>query len=68
VSSSFHPLENALLTKFIPALAGLDSPGELQQSLFALPKRFAGLGIIAPDYLPSAEFSASLYRCMLLHH
>ena len=60
-SSSFHKLEKALLTKFIPALTGLDSPGTLQRSLFALPTRFGGLGIVAPDSLSPAEFSASLY-------
>ena len=56
MSSSFHPLEKALLTKFIP---GLDSPGELQRSLFSLPTCL--VGIVAPDSLSSIEFSASLY-------
>ena len=64
-SSSFDKLEKALLTKFIPALIGLDSPGTLQRSLFALPTRFGSLGIVAPDSLSPAEFSAS---CMLQHH
>ena len=48
-------------TKFIPALTGLDSPGTLQRSLFVLPTRFGGLGIVAPDSLSPAEFSASLF-------
>lgn len=60
-TSYFQRLEKALLTKFIPALTGLDPPGTLQRSLFALPTRFGGLGIVAPDSLPSVEFSASLY-------
>jgi len=46
MSSSFHPLEKALLTKFIPALTGLDSLGALQQSLFVLLTRLGGLGIV----------------------
>ena len=60
-SSSFQSLEKALLTKFIPALTALDPPGALQRSLFALPTRFGGLGIVAPDSLSSIEFSASMY-------
>jgi len=62
-SSHFKQLEDVLLTKFIPALTGLDPPGELQRSLFALPTmhRFGGLGIIAPNSLSSVEYSASLY-------
>jgi len=61
MSSSFHPLEKALLTKFIPALIGLDSPGALQRLLFALPARLGGLGIVARDSLAPLEFSASLF-------
>ena len=61
MSSPFHSLEKALLTKFIPAVTSFDSPGELQRSLFALPIRLGGLGIVAPDSLSSNEFSASLY-------
>ena len=49
------------MTKFIPALTGLDPPGALQRSLFALPTRFGGLGIVAPDSLLESEFSASMY-------
>ena len=60
-SSSFQSLEKTLLTKFIPALTGLDPPGALQRSLFALPTRFGGLGIVAPDSLSFIEFSASMY-------
>ena len=33
----------------------------MQRSLFALPIRLGGLGIVAPDSLSSNEFSASLY-------
>ena len=42
-------------------MTGLDTPGELQCSLFALPTRFGGLGIVAPNSLSSVEYSASLY-------
>ena len=60
-SSSFHKLDEALLTKFMPALTGMDSPGTLQHSHFALPIRLGSLGIVAPDSLSPAGFSASLY-------
>jgi len=59
-SSCFLKLEEALMTKFILALTGHDPPAALQHSLFALPTRFGGLGIITPDSLSSSEFSASL--------
>ena len=58
--SCFLKLEEALTTKFIPALTGHDPPAALQHSLFALPARFGGLGIIVQDSLSSSEFSASL--------
>ena len=50
-----------ILTKLIPSLTGLDPPGELQCSVFALPTRFGGLGIVAPNTLSSVEYFASLY-------
>ena len=56
-SSSFQPLEKEILTKFIPALTGLDPPGALQRSLFTLPMRFGGLGIVATDSLSESEYS-----------
>jgi len=47
--------------KFIPTLTGLDPPDALQHSLFALPTKFGGLGIVAPNSLSLTEFSASMY-------
>ena len=61
--SCFLKLEEALTNKFIPALTDHDPPTALQHSLFTLPTRFGGLGIISPDSfnsLSSSEFSASL--------
>ena len=44
------------------SLTSLDwPPGALLHSLFALPTRFGGLGIVAPDSLSLTEFSASMY-------
>ena len=64
-SSNFQPLEKEILTKFTPALTGLDPPGALQCSLFALPTRFGGLGI---NSLSESEFSASIYALHLCDH
>ena len=47
--------------KFIPALTGFDPPGALQRLLFALPTRFGGLSIVAPNSLSMTGFSASMY-------
>ena len=66
-SFCFLKLEEALTTKFIPALTGHDPPATLQYSLFALSKRFGDLGIIAPGSLSSSEFSASLSATAPLH-
>jgi len=56
--SSFQQLEETLLTKFIPVLTGLVL---FKHSLFALPIRFHGLGIVAPNPLSMTEISASMY-------
>ena len=64
-SSSFHKLEKALLTKFIPALTGLDSPGTLQRSLFALPIRLEAWALLL---LILCHLLNSQTHCMLQHH
>jgi len=67
VSSNFRQLEETLLTKFIPALTGLDPPGAVQHSIFTFPTRFGGLSIVAPDSLSLNKFSASMYVTEPLH-
>ena len=49
------PLEDAMPTAFIPALTGLDAPGDLERDLFAMPVRYGGLGLVNPISIAEIE-------------
>ena len=48
ISALFHPLEDAIRHKFIPALLGGKVVNDVERKLLALPYRYGGLGIRNP--------------------
>ena len=61
-----QPLEEALRTLFIPALTGLDAPGDLGRQLFAMPPRYGGLGLTNPTSIAVSEHQTSIRLTTLL--
>ncbi len=53
------PLEQAIYSKFIPALTGQPPPGEQIRSLLALPARFGGLGLTNPTISAKEQSNSS---------
>ena len=57
---------------FIPALTGLDAPGDLERELFAMPARYGGLGLVNPvsiaeiEHQTSVRFMAHLVAAIIL--
>ena len=58
----FQPLEDIILHKFIPALTGKDGISALERSVFALPVRLGGLGIINPVQQASHFYDSEASR------
>ena len=59
IGDLLQPLEDAIRQRFLPALTGRESPGELERELFALPTRLGGLGITDPTTSVGDHFQAS---------
>jgi hypothetical protein len=55
----FHPLENAISQKLIPAIIGRNI-NDVERRLLALPVRFGGLGIQNPTITAETEFKNSI--------
>ena len=55
------PLEQVIRQKFLPSLTGRGAPGEEVRSLFGLPTRLGGLGIIDPVSALAEEHARSKY-------
>lgn len=53
------PLEQAICTKFIPALTGQPLPGELMRKLLPLPARLGGLGLTNPTLSAKEQRNSS---------
>ena len=60
IEHRLQPLEEALRTLFIPALTGLDAPGDLERQLFAMPARYGGLGLTNPTSISVSEHQTSI--------
>ena len=60
ISRLFEPLEDALRTKLIPALARGRAINDLDRRLLELPPRMGGLGIPNPVVVAEEEFQNSL--------
>ena len=55
------PLENSIGTTFLPALLSFLTTGDDERSLFELPPRLGGMGIISPEKLsPYKDLTRSL--------
>ena len=59
IDDLFQPLEDAIRTKFIPALTGRDPPNDSIRDLLSLPFRFGGLSISNPCARAASQFRAS---------
>ena len=63
VSSFLAPVEEAILSKFLPSLTGRSSPSDDVRALLALPPRLGGLGIINPTASLKEEYAHSKSVC-----
>ena len=52
-------LDNILGSAVIPALTGRPPPGDLERTLYALPARLGGLGLLIPSKAAANEYHAS---------
>ena len=61
-----RPLEQAIATHLIPALASQSSPSEATRDLLALPVRFGGSGLVNPTKWSTHQQILSVMACQPL--
>ena len=57
-SSFFQPLEDAIHFRLLPSLSGCPAGSNTECTLFSLPCRFGGLGVINPTSICDSQFAA----------
>ena len=60
IADLLQPLEDAIRSKFIPALTGRDCVNDAERDLFALPARLGGLSLNNPVMSCNHEFTSSV--------
>ena len=55
----FHPLDDVLSLRFLPAMTGRPAFGSIERELLSLPARLGGLGVIIPTVHFSSSFLSS---------
>jgi hypothetical protein len=58
ISHLFQPLEDAIRSKFIPAIVGRKI-SDIERKILALPVRFGGIGVLNPVETSETEYEAS---------
>ena len=67
----FHPLDNVVSLRFLPAVTDQKAFGSVERELLSLPARLGGLGIVVPSihlssfYALSQQILAPLIRKLL---
>ena len=65
----FHPLDDVLSLRFLPAMTSRPTFGSIEQELLSLPARLGGLGVIIPTVHFSSSFlSSSRVAAPLVDH
>ena len=55
----FHPLDDVVSLRFLPAVTGRQAFGSVERELLSLPARLGGLGIVVPSIHLSSFYALS---------
>ena len=59
ISFFFQPLEDAIRLRLLPSLSRRPAGSNTERTLFSLPCRFGGLGVVNPTSICDSQFAAS---------